>query len=186
MLSFLLLCVTGLSSFSSANGDYVKFSVPAFQPDGFPPYVLIEEPFINGGSNAHPFNDEFDTDLWHKSPVADALEPGQKRCPVDGDPHCRDCVPGYKGSDFVQTQCCFAHHWAWQNKQSLRDVLPYRFHLAPVNQTEPDWERHANPGEIWHVDVCTMEPVATLPTGGYIPCRQRNACPDVRKDGTIY
>ncbi|XP_055335091.1 uncharacterized protein LOC129586108 [Paramacrobiotus metropolitanus] len=117
------------------------------------------------------------------------LGPGEVRCPVDGYPHCRDCVAGYNDSDFVQSQCCFAHHWAWQHNRTLRDVLPYRFHLSPVSQTEPVEyrDRYATAGEIWHEDVCTKEPIATLPEGGYIPCRLRNACPDVRNEtGTIW
>ncbi|XP_055352349.1 uncharacterized protein LOC129598457 isoform X2 [Paramacrobiotus metropolitanus] len=116
----------------------------------------------------------------------DRLKPGEKRCPVDGDPHCRNCVAGYADSDFVQSQCCFAHHWAWMNKRTIRDVLPYRFHLSPVNQTELPKDRYHTCGAIWQVDPCTMEPVATIPDGPYIPCRQRNACPQVRQDGTIW
>ncbi|XP_055335083.1 uncharacterized protein LOC129586101 [Paramacrobiotus metropolitanus] len=182
MFVILMPFVTGLTLSLTVNGDYIEYSTPPGQPDGLTPYVLIEQPHPHGEAN----RDRYGFDGNRNEALAnDELNPGQIRCPVDGDPHCRDCVPGHADSDFVQTQCCFSHHWAWKNNRSLRDVLPYRFHLSPLIQNEPDRDRYATAGEIWHVDVCTNESVATLPKGGYIPCRQRNACPDVRPDGTI-
>ncbi|XP_055352381.1 uncharacterized protein LOC129598484 [Paramacrobiotus metropolitanus] len=196
MLGVLWLCVISLAWLAVANGDDIPYTIPAGQPDGFAQYVRIEKPYPNGGSNKqHQFDHlpGLGIGLGQGSRIVasvydDTLKPGEKRCPVDGDPHCRDCVAGYKASDFVQSQCCFAHHWAWMNNRPIRDVLPYRFHLSPVNQTEPPEyrDKYAITGDIWHEDPCTTEPIATIPEGGYIPCRQRNACPKVRGDGTIY
>ncbi|XP_055335090.1 uncharacterized protein LOC129586107 [Paramacrobiotus metropolitanus] len=181
MFVILMLFIFGLTLSLTVNGDDILYSIPPGQPAGITPYVLIEEPIPGGRANHDLYAQGKDANNFD-----DSLKPGEVRCPVDGDPHCRNCRAGHVDSDFVQTQCCFSHHWAWKNNRNLRDVLPYRFHMAPVNQTEPVRDRYAKAGEIWHVDVCTMEPVATLPEGGYIPCRQRNACPDVRADGTIY
>ncbi|XP_055335084.1 uncharacterized protein LOC129586103 [Paramacrobiotus metropolitanus] len=186
MFRVFLLCMTGSLWLSTVNADDIKYTIPANQSPGFTPYVRIEQPWPNGGSNHKPSGWLYRTSKGSPSIYDDTLLPGQKRCPVDGDPHCHDCVAGYKTSDFVQSQCCFAHHWAWMNKRTIRDVLPYRFHLSPVNQTEPYADRYATAGEIWQEDPCTKEPKATIPDGPYIPCRQRNACPDVRKDGTIW
>ncbi|XP_055352378.1 uncharacterized protein LOC129598481 [Paramacrobiotus metropolitanus] len=138
MFGNLLLCAIGLVLFSAVNSDDIPYSIPAGQPAGTVQYVLIEKPWLAGVSNFEQWMDSHL--LTFGSPKEmndDTLQPGEKRCPVDGDPHCRDCVAGYKSSDLVQSQCCFAHHWAWKNQRSIRDVLPYRFHLAPVKQTEP-------------------------------------------------
>ncbi|XP_055352380.1 uncharacterized protein LOC129598483 [Paramacrobiotus metropolitanus] len=196
MFGVLLLCLTGLVSFSTAHGDDVKFTIPGGQPAGIPQFVRIEEPHPDGKIN-HDYQYAAVASAGLSDPgigqiiifdedYDDTLKPGEKRCPVDGDPHCRNCRAGYKDSDFVQSQCCFAHHWAWMNNRTIRDVLPYRFHLSPVNQTELPKDRYHTAGEIWQEDPCTKEPVATIPNGTYIPCRQRNACPDVRENGTIW
>ncbi|XP_055357057.1 uncharacterized protein LOC129602115 [Paramacrobiotus metropolitanus] len=182
MFSILLVFITGLALSLTVNSDYIAYSTPPGQPDGFTPYVLIEQPISGGRGNHDRFGYNMDA---NEQMANDELKPGEVRCPVDGDPHCRDCVAGHWDDNLVLTQCCFSHHWAWKNNRNLRDILPYRFHLSPVNQTEPYRDRYATAGEIWHVDVCTNEPIATLPEGGYIPCRRRSACPDVRADGTI-
>ncbi|XP_055352384.1 uncharacterized protein LOC129598488 [Paramacrobiotus metropolitanus] len=177
---FLFLGVTGFALLRTINGDHVNFSIPSGQPSDRPQYVLIEEPYGGPISN----NDllwktqsvmitSWDIDLVNQYGEKVFFNP-QPLCPQDGYPDCRNCRPGDRDDTRVMTQCCFAHHWAWQNNRTLRDVLPYRFHLDPVNET--GWEPYRDidgPYGIWHSDPCTGEPAESITNEPYTPWRQR-------------
>ncbi|XP_055353300.1 uncharacterized protein LOC129599172 [Paramacrobiotus metropolitanus] len=175
MFGVFLLSFTGLVSLFTASGDYIQYSIPKDQPTDRAQYVLIEEPWSGGESNLDALRSQSFPELSPGGDPDDSLRPGEKRCPVDGYPNCRDCVAGHKANNFVQTQCCHAHHWAWQNNRTLRDVIPYSFHLSPVTHTTPyaDLDKYASCGQIWQEDPCTGEPASSVPAEGYIPWSQR-------------
>ncbi|XP_055352383.1 uncharacterized protein LOC129598486 [Paramacrobiotus metropolitanus] len=181
MFNTLLLFATGFVALWTAYGDYVRVSTPEGQPSDRPPYVLIEEPWEGGVGNWNILGMVLipGLTLQEMKQVTDynaRVNYDLPLCPKDGNPHCRDCRPGKPDDYLVMTQCCFSHHWAWKNNRTLRDILPYRFHLDPVADDptkEPYYSWNGGPGGVWHTDPCTGEPATDITNGSYIPLSLR-------------